>query len=89
MLFISCVCQAFASVHCCLLVTQREMADLLALVCGGYCDFVISHFGILERVRYLIVSIPDPYCLSYLELGTIFMRFGLSTGHHKGNEPHH
>ena len=87
MLFISCVCQAFASVHCCLLVTQREMADLLALVCGVYCDFVISHFGILEQVRYLNVLIPDPYCLT--ELGTIFMWFGLSTGHHKGNEPHH
>ena len=29
----SCVCHAFASVHCCLVVTCWEMADLLALVC--------------------------------------------------------
>ena len=31
-LFMSCVCHAFTSVHCCLLVTYREGADLLALV---------------------------------------------------------
>ena len=33
MLFISCVCHAFASVHGCLVVTCWERADLLALVC--------------------------------------------------------
>ena len=32
-LFMSCVCHAFASVHCCLVVTCWERADLLALVC--------------------------------------------------------
>ena len=31
--FMSCVCHAFASVHCCLVVTCGERADLLALVC--------------------------------------------------------
>ena len=31
-LFMSCVCHAFASVHCCLVVTCWERADLLALV---------------------------------------------------------
>ena len=30
--FVSCVSHAFASVHCCLVVTCRERADLLALV---------------------------------------------------------
>ena len=55
---------AFASVHCCLVVTQ-ERADLLALVCDVYCDFAIFPFGILGQVWYLIVSIPDPCCLSY------------------------
>ena len=44
MLFMSCVCHAFASVHCCLLVTQWEMADLLAIVCGVYCDLVTFPF---------------------------------------------
>ena len=43
------------------------MADLLALVCV-YCDFVSFPFGILGQVWYLIVSIPDPYCLSYFEV---------------------
>ena len=29
------------------------------------CDFVTFPFGILGQVWYLIVSIPDPSCLSY------------------------
>ena len=65
MLFMYCVCQTFASVHCCLVVTWRERADLLALVCDVYCDFVTFPFGILGQVWYLIVSIPDPCCISY------------------------
>ena len=63
--FMSRVCHAFASVHCCLVVIWRERADLLALVCDVYCDFVTFSFGILEQVWYLIVSIPDPCYLSY------------------------
>ena len=30
-----------------------------------YCVFVTFPFGILGQVWYLIVSIPDPCCLSY------------------------
>ena len=63
MLFMSCVCQAFASAHCCLVVTYWERADLLALICN-VCVFVTIPFGILGQVRYLIVSIPDLCCLS-------------------------
>ena len=37
----------------------------MALVCDAYCEFVIFPFGILGQVWYLIVSIPDPCCLSY------------------------
>ena len=33
-LFLSCVCHACGSVHCYLVVTYWERADLLALVCG-------------------------------------------------------
>ena len=36
-LFMSCVCHAFASVHCCLLVTCWERTELLALI----CDFIV------------------------------------------------
>ena len=32
-LFMSSVCHAFASVHCCLVVTCWERTDLLVLVC--------------------------------------------------------
>ena len=40
-------------------------ADLLALVCDVYCDFVTFPFGILGQVWNLIVLIPGPCCLSY------------------------
>ena len=65
MLFMSCVCHAFASVYWCLAVACWEKADLLALVCDFYCDFDTFPFGILGKVWYLIVSIPDPCFLSY------------------------
>ena len=42
MLFMSCVCHAFASVHCCLVVTCWERIDLLALVCD-VCVLSLSH----------------------------------------------
>ena len=58
-----CVCHAFASVLCCLVI--KEKADLLALVCDVYCGFVTFTFGIPGQVWFLTVSIPDPCCLSY------------------------
>ena len=42
-----------------------EMADLLALVCDVYCDFVTFPYGIQRQMWYLVVSIPDPCCLSF------------------------
>ena len=53
----------------------REMADLLALVWIVYCDSVTFPFVILGQVWYLIVSIPDPCCLSYF-LQVFFLIFG-------------
>ena len=47
MLFISCVCYAFVSAHCCLVVTW-ESADLLALVCDVklcFCHFPMWYPG--------------------------------------------
>ena len=44
---------------------MKEMADILALFYDVYCAFVSVPFGILGQVWYLIVSIPDPCCLSY------------------------
>ena len=43
----------------------RGRADVLALVCDVYCDFVTFRFGMLGQVWYLIVSIPYPSCGSY------------------------
>ena len=63
--FLSCACHAFASVHCCLVVTCWERADLLARVCGVKLCFVGFPCGILGQVWYLIVSIPDLCPLSY------------------------
>ena len=59
MLFMSCVCHAFASVHCCPVVTCWERAELLALVCDVKLCFVTLPHGILGLFWYLIVSIPD------------------------------
>ena len=42
MLFMSCVCHVFASVHCYLVITCWERTDLLALVCDVklcFCHF--------------------------------------------------
>ena len=44
---------------------EGKGADLLALVCDVYIDFVTFPFGILGQVWYLIVSIPDPCYLFY------------------------
>ena len=65
MLFMSCVCHAFTAVHCCLVATCWERADLLALVCDVNCVFVTFPSGILGQVWYLIVSFPDLCRLSY------------------------
>ena len=48
MLFMSCGCHAFASVHWCLVVTCRDGADLLALVCDVYCDFWYLGTGVVH-----------------------------------------
>ena len=55
----SCVSHAFVSVHCYLVVTHWERADLLALVGDVYCICVTFPCGILSHVWYLIVSFPD------------------------------
>ena len=65
MLFLSCVCHAYASVHCCLVVTCWERADPMALVCN-VCEFFTSQCGILGQVWYLIVLIPDLCRLPFL-----------------------
>ena len=41
--FLSCVSNAFASIHCCLVVTCWERADLLALVGDLYCILLLFH----------------------------------------------
>ena len=43
MLFMSCDCHVFASVHCCHVVTFWERADLLALVGVFIVVLLLSH----------------------------------------------
>ena len=43
MLFMSCVFHAFASAHCCLVVTCWERADLLAFVIFNCSFFSLPH----------------------------------------------
>ena len=63
MFFVSCVSHAFASDHCCLVVTCWERADLLALVGDVYCIFVTF----LGQVWYLTVLFPNLCNLSYFD----------------------
>ena len=67
MFFVSCVSHALVFVHCCLVVTCWERADLLALVGDVYYIFVTFSCGILGQVWYLIVSFPDLCRLFYFE----------------------
>ena len=48
-LFMSCVCHAFTSVHCDLVVTCWERADLWLLFVKSNCDFVTFRWGILGQ----------------------------------------
>ena len=64
----------FMSVHCCLVVTCLERADLLALVGDVYCIFLNFPCGILGQVWYLIVSFPDLCRLSYFDAPLRFSR---------------
>ena len=58
--FVSCVSHAFSSVHCCLVVTCWERADLLALVGDADCICVTFPCAILYQVWYLTVDISFP-----------------------------
>ena len=62
------VSHAFASVHCCLLVTCWERTDLLAFVGDVICILVTFPSGILGQVWYLIISFPDLCRLSYFHI---------------------
>ena len=57
---------------CSLVVSCLERAGLLALmyvICifVFYCIFVTLSYGVLSQVWHLIVSIPDPCPLIYLQ----------------------
>ena len=71
----------------CFVVTCWERADLLALVCGVFCEFVT--IGILGQVWYLIVSIPDLCNLTYFQFNPcskIFFDFFLLSANITGTE---
>ena len=58
---LSCVCYVLcASVYMCFVVTCWERADLLALVCGVFCEFVtismLSHLNKFEIKFELNIS---------------------------------
>ena len=67
--FVSYVSHAFASFHCCLVVTCWEKVDLLALVGDVYCIFDTFPCDILGQVWYLIVSFRDLCRLSSFDMG--------------------
>ena len=52
MFCVSCASHAFASVHCCLVVTCWERADLLVFVGDVYCILLLTH--VLTWVRKVL-----------------------------------
>ena len=62
---ICCVWHSFLSVHCSIIVTCWERADLLCAM--FYCVFIAFLCGVLCQVWYLIVSIPDLCLLTYFD----------------------
>ena len=68
MLSMSCVCHAFASVHCCLVVTCWDRLTSWLLFVMFNCVFVTFLCGILGQVWYIIVSILDLCRLSSFNL---------------------
>ena len=59
-MFHVCLNYAVLSVPCSLVVSSRERANILALLCVMFsCVFVSFPYGDSGQVWYLIVSIPD------------------------------
>ena len=59
------VCLTVLSVHCSLVFTCCERANLLALLYVNVFFFVTLPRGVLDQVWYLIVMIPDICFLPY------------------------
>ena len=73
--YLFCVWDAFLSVHCSLVVTCWERANLLALLCViFFCVFVTFSCGVLDQVWYLLVSIPDLCFLTYFYHDKILLK---------------
>ena len=65
LLIIFCVCHAVLYVHCSLVDTCWEKANLLALL---HLMFFYCFCGVLGQVWYMIVSNPDLCLLPYLRI---------------------
>ena len=68
--FVSCVSRAFASVHCCLVVTCWERADLLVLV-GDVIVFLYFPLWYPVSGVALDLSFPDLCRLSYFDIARL------------------
>ena len=68
------VCHAVLSVHCSLVVTCLERANLMALLYVLFsCVFITIPCGVLGQVWYLIVSVSDLCLLPYFEWEVIHL----------------
>ena len=79
MLFMSCVCHGFVSVHCCLVhvaTAGKGLFSWLSFVMFN-CVFVTFPCGILGQGMYLIVLIPDLCHLSYFDVFADFFKINV------------
>ena len=59
-MFHVCLFHTVSGVPCCLVMTYRERAELLALLCVIFpCVFITFPFGVSGKMWYRIVSVPD------------------------------
>ena len=76
MSFLYCVCNAFVSAHCCLVVTCWERADLLAIICRVKlcgCYFPIWYPGPGVVLDYMDSRALPPFLLSYCTHSTTYI----------------
>ena len=61
-LFMACVCHTFAAAHCCLVVSWREKANILALSCL-WCLLWFCYFRIWHPGTGVVLDIIDSWSL--------------------------
>ena len=77
-----CLCYAVLPVHCSLVSTYWERADLLVILCVMFSCVFVFPYGVPGQARNLIIAIPE-FCLLlyYAELWRVIVVLYTITNH--------